>query len=274
MIEKQLPRRSRVLILAGLLTPILLVATLAAILYRSQEQLVESAQWVAHARDVQQRLQRLGAEMANAEAAQRGFLLTSNELYLEPYRAALVNVPKHMEELRRLVASNSAQRTNLARLEVHVGNKLEFMRENVAFAESGRYREAVASVLTGRGREAMEHLRLDLARMEREEMALLDVQQNTLAGQFSRHTLVATTLVALSVLFAAVILYLLRRMSQARAWARICAWSRTIEYEGEWLTFEQYLQRRFDYRITHGMSPQVLDEMDKESKRDSVGGKS
>jgi hypothetical protein len=56
---------------------------------------------------------------------------------------------------------------------------------------------------------------------------------------------------------------LLRRESQAQAWARICAWSRTIEYEGEWLTFEQYLQRRFDYRITHGMSPQVLEEMRK-----------
>ena len=35
----------------------------------------------------------------------------------------------------------------------------------------------------------------------------------------------------------------------------MCAWSRTIEYEGEWITFEQYLERRFDVQTTHGISP-------------------
>lgn len=36
---------------------------------------------------------------------------------------------------------------------------------------------------------------------------------------------------------------------------RICAWSRTVEYEGEWLSFEEYLKRRFDIDTSHGISP-------------------
>jgi hypothetical protein len=35
----------------------------------------------------------------------------------------------------------------------------------------------------------------------------------------------------------------------------MCAWSRTIEYEGEWISFEDYLQRRFGIRTSHGISP-------------------
>ena len=35
----------------------------------------------------------------------------------------------------------------------------------------------------------------------------------------------------------------------------ICAWSRTVEYQGEWLSFEEYLKRRFNISTTHGISP-------------------
>ncbi len=35
----------------------------------------------------------------------------------------------------------------------------------------------------------------------------------------------------------------------------MCAWSRTVEYQGEWISFEQYLQRRFNINTSHGISP-------------------
>lgn len=36
---------------------------------------------------------------------------------------------------------------------------------------------------------------------------------------------------------------------------KMCAWTRTVEYQGEWLSFEEYLRRRFNIETTHGMSP-------------------
>lgn len=35
----------------------------------------------------------------------------------------------------------------------------------------------------------------------------------------------------------------------------LCAWSRTVEYQGEWLSFEDYLKRRFGLDTSHGISP-------------------
>jgi GAF domain-containing protein len=39
---------------------------------------------------------------------------------------------------------------------------------------------------------------------------------------------------------------------------RICAWSRRLEFEGRWLTTEEYLRRRFGLEVTHGMSQEAL----------------
>lgn len=36
---------------------------------------------------------------------------------------------------------------------------------------------------------------------------------------------------------------------------RMCAWSRTVELNGEWLSFEDYLMRRFNLETSHGISP-------------------
>lgn len=57
--------------------------------------------------------------------------------------------------------------------------------------------------------------------------------------------------------------YLVERMSRQNrelkarvdSLVMICAWSRTVKHEDEWLSFEEYLQRRFKVNTTHGISP-------------------
>jgi hypothetical protein len=35
----------------------------------------------------------------------------------------------------------------------------------------------------------------------------------------------------------------------------LCAWTRTVRYEGEWISVEDYLKRRYGIVTSHGMSP-------------------
>jgi hypothetical protein len=51
----------------------------------------------------------------------------------------------------------------------------------------------------------------------------------------------------------------------------ICAWSRTVEYQGEWISFEEYLQRRFRLDATHGISPESLREHFGDVETDASG---
>lgn len=49
----------------------------------------------------------------------------------------------------------------------------------------------------------------------------------------------------------------------------LCAWSKRIRIADEWLTFEEFLERRFDARVSHGMHPDVAESLRKDLREDS-----
>ena len=49
----------------------------------------------------------------------------------------------------------------------------------------------------------------------------------------------------------------------------MCAWSRTVEYEGQWISFEEYLKRRFNIDTTHGISPAEAQKIFENLKSDN-----
>lgn len=44
----------------------------------------------------------------------------------------------------------------------------------------------------------------------------------------------------------------------------LCAWSNTVKHDGEWITFDKYLERRFGLLATHGISPAAMVKLDAE----------
>jgi hypothetical protein len=43
--------------------------------------------------------------------------------------------------------------------------------------------------------------------------------------------------------------------------ATVCAESRTIRDDDQWITFDEYLHRRFGVDVTHGMSPDAAQKI-------------
>ena len=56
-------------------------------------------------RDVRVAAVALGNALQSAESAQRGFLVTGNEIYLAPYEPARVTAKRNLDALKRLLAS-------------------------------------------------------------------------------------------------------------------------------------------------------------------------
>ncbi len=46
----------------------------------------------------------------------------------------------------------------------------------------------------------------------------------------------------------------------------VCSWLNTVKYEGEWMSFADYLERRFGLLTTHGMSPKVAEQLKREEE--------
>lgn len=51
---------------------------------------------------------------------------------------------------------------------------------------------------------------------------------------------------------------------QVRNFVTICSWSKSVELDGEWLTFEEYLSKRFGITATHGICPREAERLLKE----------
>ncbi|HJS84797.1 MAG TPA: CHASE3 domain-containing protein, partial [Acetobacteraceae bacterium] len=87
---------------------------------------------VQHAHEVIDEADGLLAALLDAETGQRGFLLTGEERYLEPYAAALRRVASSLDRLRGLVADNPAQLARLPALRADAEAKLAELGDTIA----------------------------------------------------------------------------------------------------------------------------------------------
>ncbi len=251
-------KRSFALTILGFVVPCILVAVPAVIAYRAERELSASFGWVTHTREVQRHLQKILFVLVDAEARQRGFLLTMNEAFLEAYQSAPGVLAGEMTALRGLTGDNAVQRENIALLGPLVKGKFAFMEQTISLLRQGEKEAVISLVSTHRGKVIMDSIRTLIERMDAEEGGLLSIRQQHLALNARRSTTILVALVIINVIFAGTVIYLLRRLERLQNLVTVCAWSRTVEYQGEWLSFEEYLRRRFNLNTSHGISPEEV----------------
>lgn len=256
-------RSSKSLIAAGLLLPVVLIGIPAMLVSRAESQVKTSFGWVAHTFEVQTAVQRLVNSLVDAETGQRGYLLTQKRIYLESYEAGRPRVERDLRDLKASAAANEWQQQRLNEIEPLIAERLKLLEGTIALEERGEHDAAVELVKSDRGKNTMDRIRSIARAVAEEEQRLLRTRQQQLSQHARRSTILLRTLVAMSVLCGLGIFYLLQRLSEVQPIVNMCAYSRTIEHDGEWLSFEQYLQRRFNIATStsHGLSPAEFERL-------------
>jgi PAS domain S-box-containing protein len=187
------------------LAAVLLVVAGGAAYHRLVE-LREANREVEHTLAVQTNLARVLSLVTDAETGQRGFLLTGDASYLEPYDAASARLPQQLEQVRRLTRDSPRQQERIARLETLSQQKLAELSSTVTARASRRPREASRVVLTGEGKRIMDEIRAVVEGMQAEEGALLTERVALQAQQGRRATLTigGSLVLALAIVVAAV----------------------------------------------------------------------
>ncbi|GAA6206626.1 CHASE3 domain-containing protein [Thalassotalea sp. SU-HH00458] len=96
-------------IIIGLVVPIIFLCFTSSIIYLSILKQKESTFWVEHTHKVISGGHELIKLLLDMETGERGFLVTGNELFLEPYHKALVVWSEKLDSLRHLVSDNPIQ---------------------------------------------------------------------------------------------------------------------------------------------------------------------
>ncbi|WP_436532800.1 methyl-accepting chemotaxis protein [Actinoplanes sp. HUAS TT8] len=150
--------------------------------YRSVGSLGDSAAQVDHTYRVLAQIASISSSLKDAETGQRGFLITGEQSYLDPYTQARSDLATEQQSLRGLTSDNPVQQKRLDSLEPLVESKLAELRQTIDLRSGGGgFAAALKVVLAGSGKAVMDDIRTVLSDMQAEEVTLLKAR-NAAAG--------------------------------------------------------------------------------------------
>ena len=147
--QQQLENFKRHLRLA-FIVPLLLAAALGSVFALETHYLRHAMQEVEHSYLVQTRSRSLLKLLLDMETGLRGYLLTGEEHFLQPYRTAVTQVGPTMEELDRLTAADARQRKLVDDLQNSYGQWHQFSTRMIEMRQRGESVDSPALNLEGK----------------------------------------------------------------------------------------------------------------------------
>lgn len=151
----------------------------AIVSYRGLLNLVRHNRLVVHTMQVIGELDATLSEMKDAESGQRGYLITEDPSYLEPYDKALGEIPEHVQQLAALTQDNPYQQSRMPQLDSLIRQRLETLKSAIVLSQAGNHQEARQMIATNVGRTQMNQLRDLIADMRGHEEQLLTERSET-----------------------------------------------------------------------------------------------
>jgi methyl-accepting chemotaxis protein len=158
----------------GFAVAVLTVVVIGVSGYRSTAQLIENDRLVNHTHEVRRSLAQLLSSLKDVETGQRGFLITGEEGFLEPYHAGLEASEKMLSDMRRLTADNAQQQRRLGELVPVVDARLARMEQVIAHYRSNGLASVQKAGMLNEGKKQMDQIRKLVADMDHHETLLLD----------------------------------------------------------------------------------------------------
>ena len=247
--------KNRKLIILALLVSMIFVCGTAFYSHLAWSGLLGAFNGVRHTGIVEQQIGQLLSHIDDAETGQRGYLLTQKDNYLEPYNAAMISIGEDVENLRQLTADDAVQQADINNVSRLIQKKMLILAKTISLQKEGHHDEALAIVNTNEGKRVMDSIRKLIVAMKDEEEPPL-VGRDTKQAFSNRG--ITVSLIGINVVLIGVVAFLAWRLGKYKNALTVCAWSKKVEYEGQWIPFEQYLETRFGIEASHGVSPEEL----------------
>ncbi len=136
--------------------------------YYSTDRMLASIDWRQHTYQVKAELSTLLSLLIDAETAQRGYLITKQERYLEPYNFAIGKISGTFNDIRTLTADNDDEQHRLDMMWPLIQDKLSGVKQSFTLTDS---KQIVASL--DDGKKQMDEIRNVISDMNNAEDALL-----------------------------------------------------------------------------------------------------
>lgn len=171
--------------------PVTVVVVVGAFLsYRSHAILRQNRDLVVHTYEVMSATQRVLLAAEDAETGQRGFIITGDPAFLEPYRQATqVTVPQELKNLEHLIQDSPRQQRRVLRLEQLLAEKFHELARTVQARQQYGYEATRSLIANQSGKRIMDEIRHVIADIVWTEQTLLSTRTDEVAK--SEHRIIA-----------------------------------------------------------------------------------
>lgn len=104
-------------------------------------------------------LKQVLSDMQNAETGQRGFLLTNEDYYLEPYIISIKNIKNNIDNLKNTLSKLSPPQQLLPEIDILINKKLKELKDTIRLWKNNKKVESLAIVKSDIGKDTMDTLR-------------------------------------------------------------------------------------------------------------------
>ena len=146
----------------------------------------QSRQPVVHTREVISTAQALELAVRDAESGERGYLLTGQSAYLDPYRSGIRDAPILLANLKQLTADNPEQQSRLPNLEKQIDTKLAELQKTIETRDREGFEAAREIVRTNSGLDSMRAISGLIASTIAAENGLLAERQSRIVAEERR----------------------------------------------------------------------------------------
>ncbi len=205
------PRLMNRRIALGFVSAMVLIASGFAISFYSYNQYSDDTGRIRHTYEVTGTLERILSLVKDVETGSRGYVITRDTTYLEPYHKALKLLPGEIAHLRTLTIDNRSQVSRRNLLEKLVKDKLAVTRARLDVRPFDKNSLAVRA----EGKQRMNSLRNHVAMMIDTENAMMD-NRNLQAARSFRNSLIVIFALSLLTFMSLVVSHRLLELELTR----------------------------------------------------------
>ena len=165
-------RLSRALVL-----PLLLMLILAASLIAQIAQLTSVMQWVSHTDEVIAQANHTEKLIVDLETGVRGYLITGNSEFLDPYQQANSVLDSTFNQFADLISDNPSQQKRLREVRSHYEQWNRYAQQMIALRQQGGDYQSYA--INAQGKTLMDTIRSDMASFIKTEEVLRNTRTRT-----------------------------------------------------------------------------------------------
>jgi PAS domain S-box-containing protein len=145
----------------AIVLPIVSLAVLSGLFLWQIDRLLNVTAWVEHTDQVISGSYNIQKLLVDMETGLRGYLLTGDKTFLDPYQQALLNIDKTFEDHDKLVADNPQQSERLKGIKSNYKEWRQYAIEMVSLRERGDAYQSVDFNI--KGKQMMDALRIQLS---------------------------------------------------------------------------------------------------------------